>query len=329
MTSRSPSVPSTSARRLPFAVMSRRREARPASHLVLLCLYPRKLLDANRTTRDCRPRFSAPSGRFRPSIQHWLAQGRIAVAASQLLRTVILAVIVTLAATAAGGIASIAGFGIGSILTPLLATALGTKLAVAVVSVPHFVATALRFFLIREHLNRRVLLTFGITSATGGLAGALLHTRLQSVVLGYVLGGLLVFAGITGLTSLASRMRFGRTTGWVAGALSGIFGGLVGNQGGIRSAALLGFDVSKEAFVATATGIALLVDVFRMPVYAATQFHQIVSVWPLMVIAIIGVVVGTLAGKPLLARIPEPMFRRLVALIILALGVWMLARPGK
>ncbi len=67
-------------------------------------------------------------------------------------------------------------------------------------------------------------------------------------------------------------MKFGRTAAWIAGALSGMFGGLVGNQGGIRSAALLGFDLKRDEFVATATAIALLVDVFRMPVYAATQF---------------------------------------------------------
>jgi uncharacterized membrane protein YfcA len=171
--------------------------------------------------------------------------------------------LVLVAAVIAGGIASIAGFGIGSILTPLLAVALGTKLSVAVVSIPHLVATALRFALIRAHLDRRVFLTFGITSGLGGLAGALLHVWLRSVILSYILGYLLVFAGITGLTGLASRMRFARTTGWIAGGLSGIFGGLVGNQGGIRSAALLGFDVSKESFVATATAIALLVDGFR------------------------------------------------------------------
>jgi hypothetical protein len=57
-------------------------------------------------------------------------------------------------------------------------------------------------------------------------------------------------------------MRFGRITGYMAGALSGLFGGLVGNQGGIRSAALMGFDINKEAFVATATAIGLVVDVF-------------------------------------------------------------------
>ena len=138
-----------------------------------------------------------------------------------------------LAAVLAGAIASLSGFGIGSILTPLLAVTLGTKLAVAVVSIPHFVGTALRFALIREHLDKRVLITFGITSAIGGLMGALFHLWLRSVVLSYVLGGLLVFAGLMGITGIASRMRFGRTTGWIAGALSGIFGGLVGNQGGI------------------------------------------------------------------------------------------------
>ena len=236
--------------------------------------------------------------------------------------------LLTLAGIAAGAIAAISGFGIGSILTPLLAAWVGTKLAVALVSIPHFLGTALRFAVIRQHVNRRVLWSFGITSAAGGLIGALLHLWLRSVVLGYVLGVLLVFAGITGVTGLASRMRFGRTTAWIAGALSGMFGGLVGNQGGIRSAALLGFNLKRDEFVATATAIALLVDVFRMPVYAATQFDQIAGHGSLIAIATVGVVIGTLGGKWMLSRIPQNVFRMIVAWIILGLGVWMLAHPG-
>ena len=38
---------------------------------------------------------------------------------------------------------------------------------------------------------------------------------------------------------------------WIAGAMSGFLGGLVGNQGGIRTAAMLGFEVPRQAFVAT------------------------------------------------------------------------------
>ena len=236
--------------------------------------------------------------------------------------------LVAFAAILAGAIASIAGFGIGSILTPLLAAVYGTKLAVAVVSVPHLIGTALRFAFIRQHVNRKVLLSFGIASAIGGLTGALLHVWLRSVWLGYILGILLVFAGITGLTGLASRMRFGGTVAWIAGILSGAFGGLVGNQGGIRSAALFGFNLPKESFVATATAIALFVDFFRMPVYAATQWRDVLAVWPILVVATIGIVIGTLVGQPVLRRIPPATFRTIVSAIILALGIYMLIHPG-
>ena len=182
--------------------------------------------------------------------------------------------------------------------------------------------------LVRRHVNRRVLLGFGITSAAGGLAGALVHTRFSSVVLSYVLGGLLVFAGATGLTGLASRMRFGRRAAWLAGAASGMFGGLVGNQGGIRSAALLGFGIEKESFVATATAIALMVDGARMPVYFASEAHQLASVWPYLVLGTIGVVAGTLIGQRVLIRIPEKVFRRVVAMIILLLGFVLVTDPN-
>lgn len=240
----------------------------------------------------------------------------------------IFTVIFFCAAVLGGGIASVAGFGIGSIMTPTLAAKLGTKLAVAAVSIPHLVGTVLRFMLVRRHVNKRVLLGFGITSAAGGLAGALVHTRFSSVVLSYVLGGLLVFAGATGLTGLASRMRFGRGTAWLAGAASGIFGGLVGNQGGIRSAALLGFEIEKESFVATATAIALMVDGARMPVYFASEAHQLANVWPYLVLGTIGVVAGTLIGQRVLIRIPEKVFRRVVSIIILLLGIALLTHPN-
>ena len=237
--------------------------------------------------------------------------------------------ILLFAAILAGGIASIAGFGVGSILTPMLATQVGTKLAVAAVSVPHVIATALRFLLIREHVDRRVFLSFGITSAVAGLLGALLHTRFSSTILGYILGVLLVFAGIMGITGLSKRMRFQGATAWMAGALSGAFGGLVGNQGGIRSAAMLGMAVSKESFVATATAIALIVDAARMPVYAVVQGRQVLEMSMFVLLAIIGVVLGTLLGTRVLRRVPENVFLRLVSIIILALGVSMLVHPSR
>lgn len=74
-------------------------------------------------------------------------------------------VIIMAVAALAGGIAAIAGFGVGSLLTPLLALHLGTKLAVAVVSVPHFIGSAARFAGLWRRVDRRVLIRFGILSA--------------------------------------------------------------------------------------------------------------------------------------------------------------------
>jgi uncharacterized membrane protein YfcA len=227
-------------------------------------------------------------------------------------------------ALAAGAIAAMSGFGIGSLLTPLLAVHYGTKLAVAMVSVPHLVGTAARFAGLRKQVDRRVFLNFGILSAAGGLAGALLNARAASPALAMVFGCLLVFAGLSGLTGFVDRMRFGRVTAWIAGGLSGFFGGLVGNQGGIRSAALLGFDIRKEALVATATAIGLMVDGARMPVYLAMESKGIFAAWPVVLAAIAGVLLGTFWGVKLLRRIDERAFRKLLYSLILALGVYML-----
>lgn len=234
--------------------------------------------------------------------------------------------LVAAVAVLAGGVAAVAGFGIGSLLTPVLSFSLGTKLAVALISIPHFVGTGLRLWRLRQWVDRRVLLGFGIASAAGGLVGALFHAAAGSPTLAVVFGLLLILAGTSELTGLARRVRLDGAAGWIAGGLSGLFGGLVGNQGGIRSAALLGFDLSRHAFVATATAIALAVDVARMPVYFVAEGAAILREWPLLVITVAGVVAGTLLGERVLGRIPESVFRTVVALLILALGVWMLTR---
>jgi uncharacterized protein len=72
-----------------------------------------------------------------------------------------------LAALCAAAIASVTGFGIGSILTPLLSVEVGMKVAVAAVSFPHFMVTSLRLWLLRKHVDGRILLQFGVPSAVG------------------------------------------------------------------------------------------------------------------------------------------------------------------
>lgn len=228
----------------------------------------------------------------------------------------------------AGAVAALAGFGIGSLLTPALAVGIGTKLAVAVVAVPHALATAVRLWALRGHVDRSVLGSFGLASAAGGLAGALLHAVFSSPVLGIVLGLLLITAALLELSGLGRRLRFAGGWAIVAGIASGTFGGLVGNQGGIRSAALLRFDLSRQALVATATASALLVDGARLPVYLISAGDELLAAWPTIALLSAGVVIGTFIGAPVLRRMPERWFRRSLATLLLILGVGLVAGIG-
>jgi uncharacterized protein len=231
-----------------------------------------------------------------------------------------------LAALLAGAVSAVTGFGIGSLLTPAFALSMDTRVAVSAVSIPHVVGTAVRFWLLQGGIDRRVLWSFGLTSAAGGLAGAALSHVASNRWLNVVFGVLLLFAAASEVTGLARRMRFRGWVAWLAGALSGFLGGLVGNQGGIRSAALLGFDLRKETFVGTATAIALFVDGARLPVYLATRGGDLLALWPSIALATAGVVGGTMVGSRALKRVPEFWFRRVLASILAMLGIVMLMR---
>src|SRR4051812_9717710 len=98
-------------------------------------------------------------------------------------------------ATIAGAVASVTGFGIGSLITPVLSLSVDTKLAVAIVSVPHFIATGIRFWMLRHHLNKHIFMGFGLMSAAGGLIGAVLHASIEAPALTLVFGMILLFSG--------------------------------------------------------------------------------------------------------------------------------------
>lgn len=233
---------------------------------------------------------------------------------------------ILLVAILAGATASVTGFGIGSLLTPLLATRYGMQTSIAAVSIPHVVATALRAWRLRAHVDGAVLRSFGLWSAAGGFAGALLYARAASRTLTIILALLLLLTAVAALTDWLRRLHPHGAGASALGLTSGLFGGLAGNQGGLRSAALLGFPLAPLAFVATATATGLLVDAARMPVYLWRSGAALVPLATPIGVAVAGVVVGTLLGERALLGLGRDAFRRVVALIVGALGLWLLWR---
>lgn len=79
-----------------------------------------------------------------------------------------------------------------------------------------------------------------------------------------------------------------------------------------------------RALVATATASALFVDAVRVPIYAFTARPALSANVELWLAASLGAVIGTLIGRPILGRIPEPIYRQLVGGMLLPLGLSLL-----
>jgi uncharacterized membrane protein YfcA len=236
----------------------------------------------------------------------------------------ILLAAVFVVAVLSGATAAVAGFGIGSLLTPVLALRVGTLTAVTLVAIPHLLATAVRCWRLRRFIDRDVLARFGLLSAVGSLAGALLAAPLGAKALTLVLGALLCLTGLTALSGLGARWHLARAAAWPLGVVSGLFGGLAGNQGGVRAVALLSFQLTPAAFVATATASGLLVDAARIPVYLGRGAGLVTAQWPTVVVATAGVLLGTLAGERILLGLAPQTFRRVVGAVVLVVGLTVL-----
>ena len=128
-------------------------------------------------------------------------------------------------AIAAGAIAAVSGFGIGSLLTPLLILTLPAESAVAVVALPHAWASGLRLWRLRHSVHGPTFRQFGLASAVGGLLGAVLQAKLSSPLLTGLLAGLLLLAGATELARRPIPIPPGQAwrllDGWPLGGLRG------------------------------------------------------------------------------------------------------------
>jgi len=180
-----------------------------------------------------------------------------------------------------------------------------------------------RCWRLRKSIDVNVLRGFGIASAIGGTAGAFALFRFESEAK-LILAVLLIATGLAGLTGWNTRAKPASGLSVGLGALSGLFGGLAGNQGGLRAAALTTYRLSPAQFVATSAAVGLMVDAARLPVYIARGSARLLELGLPIAIATAGVLVGTIVGERILMRLSRRRFTQIVSALILALGAWLL-----
>ncbi|MBI2181632.1 MAG: sulfite exporter TauE/SafE family protein [Deltaproteobacteria bacterium] len=230
---------------------------------------------------------------------------------------------ISLAALLVAAMVLMSGFGLGTLLTPLFVLFYDIKIAVLLVAVVHFSNNLFKLGLFFRHLDLAILKRFGALSIAGAFVGSLLQAELQSGTLKIGLGILLVILGTVEFLPPRFSWSLPKRFDPLGGFLSGLLGGVLGNQGAVRSAYLLNYSLSKEAFVATATIIACLIDATRIPIYLLSYSSEIAMGWPYLAATTLAAFLGTLIGKWLLDIVSLGAFRRVVAGSVVVVGVAM------
>lgn len=230
------------------------------------------------------------------------------------------------------------GFGLGTLLTPVMLLFFPPEVAIALTGIVHFLNNLYKISLVGKNADKVVVLQFGIPAIIFAFLGAVLLLKMSDfqAFMQYELWGknfkiypikltiallLIVFALMEIIPNL-KNIKIDKKYLPIGGALSGLFGGLSGNQGALRSAFLLKAGLSKEAFIATGVMVSLLIDFTRLGVYSS-RWQNIA--WQeninLIVITTLAAIIGTFLGNKLLQKITIQTIQYIVAVLLLVVSV--------
>jgi len=241
----------------------------------------------------------------------------------------------------ASGLTLFSGFGLGTILTPVLALFFPVATAIAMTAVVHLANNLFKIGLVGRDADWSVVKRFGLPAALSAIVGATMLAKVSTMapwysyeLMGRVheitpvkasIGALISAFAMLELSPAFARMAFAPRWLPAGGLISGFFGGLSGNQGALRSAFLVKAGLSKEAYVGTNAVCAVMVDTLRLAVYGislhATWADQINGRAGFTVAAaMLAAFLGAYAGKRLLTKVTLRFVELTVAVAVVLIG---------
>ena len=227
----------------------------------------------------------------------------------------------------AGGLTLFTGFGLSTILLPVFVIFFPVAIAVPSTAIVHFLNNFYKLFIYFKQINTKILLRFGLPALLASIVGAFLLQKLSSNErnLEILLGILIISISFLEMFPAIRNLKIGIKWAPLGGVISGFFGGLSGHQGLFRSAFLVKSGLSKNSFIATGVGIAVLVDITRLSVYGSTIFStSIISsndIWLPVIISTTSALFGVSLATDLVKKMTIGVIRNMVFGLIFISGV--------
>ncbi|MFY9399037.1 MAG: sulfite exporter TauE/SafE family protein [Desulfomonilia bacterium] len=232
-----------------------------------------------------------------------------------------LLVLLTLVASTVG---TTTGFGISTIMIPVMAVFVPLPVALMFVGIIHLFGDAWNMLLFKGGLRWRLILGFGIPGMAASYAGAALTVAAGDLEVKKILGLFLMAYVIFLFVNRTWALPGNNITAVAGGLLSGLFAGFFGVGGAVRSAFLTAFDLPKETYVFTSGIIAFFIDIVRIHRYWLSGVDLGGPLAAALVLCVPASLAGAFLGRRFLQGLPQRHFRLFVAGFLFLAGLRLL-----
>ena len=222
-----------------------------------------------------------------------------------------------------------AGFGLSTMLTPITLLLMSPHEAVTVVAIIHGIHNAAKYISLRDYVDFEAVKHYGVWLIIGSILGALLNNGVPQKPLLAVIGIFLIILPILTLSERWTNYKIPEANDKIGGFGSGFMGGLSGHQGALRAMFLTRRLRDKMNYAATASILALCVDLSRIPVYLFFRYDDIMEYLELTIILVIAALIGVNIGKRWLESMKNIWVHNLVMSGIISSGIFYLFQSLK
>ena len=172
--------------------------------------------------------------------------------------------LLTLVASAAG---TVSGFGISTMMMPVMLLFMPVLDALLFVGVIHIFGNIWKVTLFYRGIRWKLILSFGIPGIISSYAGAKVIPFIDQSVLRQTLGIVLLLYALSMVIKPNLKLKTSLPVSVGSATLSGFVAGMIGVGGALRGAALSLFNLQKGVYISANGAIALIIDLIRIVVY--------------------------------------------------------------
>ena len=217
-----------------------------------------------------------------------------------------------------------AGFGLSTIMTPIVLLMMPPHEAVAVVGVVHGIHNGAKYISLREYVDVDAVKHYGIWLVIGAIIGSVLNNSVPQKPLLIIIGAFLIVLPLLTMSEKWTNYKIPESNDRIGGFGSGFMGGLSGHQGALRAMFLSRRLKDKMNYAATASVLALCVDITRVPVYFFFRYENMAEYFELTIILVLAALIGVDVGKKWLKSMKNSVVHNLVMLGIIISGLFYL-----